>query len=156
MQVLLILVNLFLLLMFANLLRSVNSNKPLYPVDVCKSVRPVDACKPICLVDIRKNFFVDYWKHVILFLILLLFVVSVNSSVSNRIILYMIIFINIHIYLIFNKFFKWKYVILIDYFSFFGGILFKYLILGIFIICKHLFKLFLIIFVINFAFINIF
>ena len=86
--------------------RPVNSNKPLYPVDVCKSVRPVDACKPICLVNIRKLFFVDYWKHVILFLILLLFVVSVNSSVSNRIILYMIIFINIHIYLIFTKFFK--------------------------------------------------
>ena len=32
----------------------------------------------------------------------------------------------------------------------------KYLFLGIFIMCKHLFKLLLIIFVINFAFINIF
>ena len=58
-------------------------------------------------------------------------------------------------YLIFTKFFNCTYVILIDYFLFLEGRLFKYLFLGIFI-CKHLFKLLLIIFVMNFAFINIF
>ena len=135
----------------------VNSNKPVYPVDVCKPVRPADVCKPVCLVDIRKLFLVDYWKHVILFLILLPFAVSVNTSVFNRTILYMIIFVNIFmIYLIFTKFSKCTYVILIDYLLFIGGRLFKCLFLGIFIICKHLFKLLLIIFVMNFAFINIF
>ena len=46
-----------------------NSNKSVYPVDVCKSGGPVDVRKPVCLVDIRKPFFVDYWKHVTLFLI---------------------------------------------------------------------------------------
>ena len=77
------------------------------PVDVCKFKRPVDVCKPVCLVNIRKPFFVDYWRHVILFLILLLFLVSINTSVFNRTILYIIIFINIHVtYLTFTKFFK--------------------------------------------------
>ena len=76
----------------------VNSNKPVYPVDVCK---------PVCLVNIRKTFFVDYWRRVILFLILLLFLGSINTSVFNRTILYIIIFINIHVtYLTFTKFFK--------------------------------------------------
>ena len=132
-----------------------NTNKPVYHVDACKSVRPVDVCKPVRLVDIRKPFFVNYWKHVVLFLILLLFAVSVNTSVFNRTILYMIIFINtLMTYLIFNRFFKCSYVILIDYLLFIGGRLFKYFFLGIFIICKHLFKLLLIIFVMNFAFIN--
>ena len=132
--------------------RPVNSNKLVYHVDVCKSVRPVD-----CLLHIRNPFFVDYWKHVVLFLILLLFAVSVNTGVFNRTILYMIIFINILMtYLIFTKFLKCAYVILIDYFLFIGGKLFKHFFLGIFIICKHLFKLLLIIFVMNFAFINIF
>ena len=59
-------------------------------------------------------------------------------------------------YLIFTKFFKCIFVILIDYFLFVGGRLFKYSFLGFLIICKHFFKLLLIIFVINFAFINIF
>ena len=59
-------------------------------------------------------------------------------------------------YLIFTKFFKCTYVILIGYFLFIGGRLFKYLFLEIFIVSKHLFKLLLIIFVMNFAFINIF
>ena len=136
--------------------RPVNSNKPAYHV-ICKSVRPVDVCKPVCLIDICKPFFVDYWKHVVLFLILLLFAVSVNISVFNRTILYMILFINVLMsYLVFTKFFKCTYVILIYYFLFIGGRLFKHLFLGIFIICKHLFKLLLIIFVMNFAFINIF
>ena len=45
-----------------------------------------------------------------------------------------------------------KYVI----FLYIGDRLFKYLFLGIFIICKHCFKLLLIIFVMNFAFVNIF
>ena len=53
--------------------RPVNSNKPVCPADVCKSGDPVDVRKPVCLVDIRKTFFVDYWKHVTLFLILLFF-----------------------------------------------------------------------------------
>ena len=65
----------------------VNSNKSVYPVDVFKSLHPVDVCKPICLVDVCKPFFVDYWKHVTLFLVLLLFAVSVNTSVFNRTIL---------------------------------------------------------------------
>ena len=56
---------------------------------------PVDVLKPACLVDIRKPFFVDYWKHVTLFLILLFFAVSINTSVFNRTVLYMILFINI-------------------------------------------------------------
>ena len=92
----------------------VNSSKPVRPIDIHKSVRPVNSnksvypavCKPVCLVDNRKLFFVDYWKHVILFLILLLFAVSVNTIVFNRTILYMIIFINILMtYLIFANFF---------------------------------------------------
>ena len=132
-----------------------NSNKLVYPVDVCKSVRPVDVCKLVCL-DIRKHLFINYWKHLTLFLIVLLFVLSVNANVFNETILYMIIFINIHITcLIFTKFFKCTYVILIDYFLYFGGRLFKYLFFGIFITCKHLSKLLLIMFVMDFAFINI-
>ena len=136
--------------------RPVNSNKPVYPVDVCKSGGPVDVRKPVCLVDIRKSFFVDYWKHVTLFLILF-FAVSINTSVFNRTILYMILFINIYMtYLIFSKFFKCTFVILIGYFLYIGDRLFKYLFLGIFIICQYFFKLLLIILVMNFAFLNIF
>ena len=86
--------------------RPVNSNKPVYPVDVCKSGGPVDVRKPVCLADIRKPFFVDYWKHVTLFLILF-FAVSINTYVFNRTILYVILFINIYMtYLTFSKFFK--------------------------------------------------
>ena len=137
--------------------RPVNSNKFVYPVDVCKSDGPVDVRKPVCLVDIRKPFFVDSWKHVTLFLILLFFAVSINTSVFNRTILYMILFINIYMtYLIFSKFFKCTFVILIGYFLYIGDRLFKYLFLGIFIICQYFFKLLLIILVMNFAFVNIF
>ena len=121
--------------------RPVNSNKPVYPIDVCKSVPHVDVCKPVCVVDIRKPSFVDYWRHAVLLLILLFFVVSVNIHMT---------------YLIFTKFFKCTYVILTDYILFIAGRLFKYLFLGIFIICRHFFKLLLIEFVMNFAFINIF
>ena len=133
-----------------------NSNKPVYPVDVCKSGGPVDVRKPVCLADIRKPFFVDYWKHVTLFLILF-FAGFINTSVFNRTILYMILFINIYMtYLIFSKFSKCTFVILIGYFLYIGDRLFKYLFLGIFIICRYYFKLLLIILVVNFAFINIF
>ena len=69
----------------------------------------------------------------------------------------MIIFIDIHMtYLIFSNFFKCTYVILIDYFLFIGDRLFKYLFLGIFVICEDFFKPLLIMFVMNFVFINIF
>ena len=44
----------------------------------------------------------------------------------------------------------------ICYFSYIGDRLFKYLFLGIFIICQYFFKLLLIIFVMNFAFVKIF
>ena len=82
--------------------RPVNSNKYVYPVYVCKSGGPVDVCKPVCLVDFCKLFFVDYWRHVALILILLFLTVSINTSVFNRNILYMILFVNIDItYLIF-------------------------------------------------------
>ena len=134
-----------------------NSNKSVYPVDVCKSGGSVDVRKPVCLVDIRKPFFVDYWKHVTLLWILLFFAVSINTSVFNRTILYMILFINIYMtYLIFSKFSKCTFVILISYFLYIGDRLFKYLFLGIFIIYKYFFKLLLIILVMNFAFVNIF
>ena len=80
----------------------VSSRKPVLPIDVCKSVHPVNSNKstyrvrkPACLVDIRKSFFVDYWKHVTFFLVLF-FVFSINTSVFNRTILYMILFINIY------------------------------------------------------------
>ena len=136
--------------------RPVNCNKSVYPVDVCKSGGPVDVCKPVGLADIRKLFFVNYWKHVNLFLILF-FAVFINASVFNRTILYMILFINIYMtYLIFSKFFKCTFVILIGYFLYIGDRLFKYLFLGIFIICQYFFKLLLIILVMNFAFVNIF
>ena len=126
--------------------RPAHSNKPVYPVDVCKSLAPVDVCKPACIVDIRKPFFVDYWRHVSLFLILLLFAVSRNTSVFNRTILYIIPFVNIHMtYLIFTKFFKCTSIILTGNFLYIGDRLFKYSFLGIFIICKHVFKLLLII-----------
>ena len=119
--------------------------------------RPVDVRKPVCLLDICKPFFVDYCRHVTLFLILLFFAVSKNTSVFNRTILYMILFINIYMtYLIFSKFCKCTFVILIGYFLYIGDRLFKYLFLGIFIICQHFFKLLLITFVMNFAFANIF
>ena len=59
-------------------------------------------------------------------------------------------------YLIFAKFFKCSFVILIGYFLYIGDRLFKYLFSGIFIICQHFFKLLSIIFVMNFAFVNIF
>ena len=69
----------------------------------------------------------------------------------------MILFINIHMtYLIFTKFFKCTFVILIGYFLYIGDRLFKYLFLGIFIIYQYFLKLMLIILVINFAFVNIF
>ena len=96
--------------------RLVNSNKPVYPVEVCKSGGPVDVRKPVCLLDICKPFFVDYWRHVTLFLILLFFAVSKNTSVFNRTILYMILFINIHMTcLVFTKFFKCTFVIFFIY-----------------------------------------
>ena len=72
-----------------------NSNKPVYREDVCKSVPPADVCGPVCLVDIHKLFFVNYGRYVILFLILLFFVVSVNTKVFHKTIQYMITFINI-------------------------------------------------------------
>ena len=75
--------------------KSVCSNKSVYPVDLCKSGGPVNVCKPVCLVDICKPFFVDYWKHVTLFLIFF-FAVSINTSVFNRLFQYMILFINIY------------------------------------------------------------
>ena len=97
--------------------RSVNFNQSVYPVDVCKSIGVADVQKPVCLVDICKPFSVSYWRHVSLFLILLSFAVSINTSVFNRTILYMILFINIHMtYLIFTKFFKCTFVISISYF----------------------------------------
>ena len=58
--------------------------------------------------------------------------------------------------LVFSKFFKSTFAILISYFSFIGDRFFKYLFLAIFIICRHFFKLLLIILVMNFAFVNIF
>ena len=125
--------------------RPPNSNKPVYPVNVCKSVVPVDVCKPVCLADIRKLFLVDYWRHVSLFLILLLFAVSINTSAFNRTILYIILFISIHMtFLIFTKFFKCTFVILTGNFLYIRDRLFKYSFLWIFIICKYVFKLLLI------------
>ena len=106
--------------------RPVDSNKPIYPVDVCKSGGPADVRKPVCLADICKPFFVDYWKHVTLFLNLLFFGVSINTSVFNRTILYMILFKNIQMtYLIFSKFLKCTFVILIGYFLYTADRLFK-------------------------------
>ena len=98
-----------------------NSNKSVYPVDLCKSGGPVDVRQPVCLVDIRKPFFVDYWKHVTLFSILLFFAVSINTNVFNGTILYMILFMSIYMtYLIFSKFFKCTFAILIGYFFILG------------------------------------
>ena len=135
--------------------RPVNSNKPVCPVDVCKSIGPADVCKSVYLVDIPKPFFVVYWRNVILFLILLFFVVSIITSVINKTILYMIIFIDIHmIHLIFTSFFECKFVILIGYFLYIGDRLLKYF--RDFHYFQVFFKLFLIIFVMNFAFVNIF
>ena len=136
--------------------RPANSNKPVYFVGVCKSLVPVDVCKPVCLVDIRKPFFVDYWRHVSLFYILLLSAVPINTSVFNKTILYIVLFTNIHMtYLIFTKSFKCTFVILTGNFLYIGDRRFKYSFLGIFIICKHVFKLLLIIFVMNFNFVYI-
>ena len=56
-------------------------------------------------------------------------------------------------YLIFSKFFKCTFVILIGYFFYIGDRLFKYLFLEIFIICQYFFKVLL---VTNFAFVSIF
>ena len=56
----------------------------------------------------------------------------------------------------FYQFFKCKFVTLIGYFLYFGDRLFKYWFLRVFIICQHFFKPLLIIFVMNFAFVNIF
>ena len=120
----------------------VNSHKPVYPVEVCKSGVPVDIRKPVCLLGICKPFFVDNWRHVTLFFILLFFAVSKNTSVFNRTILYMILFINIHLtYLIFTNFFKCTFVLLIGYFLYIGDRLFKYLFLRNSIICQHFLKI---------------
>ena len=90
--------------MFVNV-RPVNSNKSVYHVDVCKSGGPVDVYKLVCLVDICKSFLINYWRHVTLFLILLFFAFSINTTVFNRTIIYMILFINIHMTcLIFTNF----------------------------------------------------
>ena len=122
-----------------------NSNKSVYPVDVCKSGGSADVRKPVYLVDIRKPFFVDDWKHVTLFSILLFFAVSINTNVFNGTILYMILFMSIYItYLIFSKFFKCTFVILIGYLFYIGDKLFKYLFLEILIICQYFFKLLLV------------
>ena len=68
----------------------------------------------------------------------------------------MIILINIHVtYLIFNKIFKCTHIILIDYLLIIAGRLFRYLFLRILIIWKHFLHLLLVIFVVNFAFINV-
>ena len=48
--------------------RLVNSSKIVNSVEVCKLVNPVVVCKPIC--DIRKPFFVNNCRHLILDLIL--------------------------------------------------------------------------------------
>ena len=67
----------------------------------------------------------------------------------------MIIFIDIHmIHLIFTSFFECKFVILIGYFLYIGDRLLKYF--RNFHYFQVFFKLFLIIFVMNFAFVNIF
>ena len=50
--------------------------------------------KIFCLVHNRRFFFLVYWRHVILFLILFFVLVSVNTSVFNRAIPYIIIFID--------------------------------------------------------------
>ena len=130
----------------------VNSNKYVCTVNFNKSlnskiVNPVNLCVLVILVNlfvinnVCKSFFVGYWRHVILFLILLFHVVSVNTSVFNRTILHMIIFTNIHMTnLIFINLFKCAHVILVYYFLFIAGRPFEYLSLGIFVIFKHFFK----------------
>ena len=59
-------------------------------------------------------------------------------------------------YLIITKVSKCTFVILIGHFLYIENRLFKYLFLVISIICKHFYKLLLIIFVMNFDFVNIF
>ena len=89
----------------------VNSNKPVYPVDVYQSVRAVGVSKPVRPVDIRKDVLcrlLQACNSVFHFIYFFFFVVSVNTNVFSRIILYMIIFIKIHtkysifLYLIFK------------------------------------------------------
>ena len=137
-------------------LRPVNSIKSVYPVEVCKSIGPVDVHKPVFLVDICKPFSADYWRHVSLFLILLFFAVSINTTVFNRTILYMILFININKIFNFHEIFQVYICYFNTLFLYIEDRLFKYLFLGIFIIGKQFSKLLLIIFVMNFAFVNIF
>ena len=68
----------------------------------------------------------------------------------------MILFLNIYMtYLIFSKFFKYTFVILIGYFFYIGDILLN-IFLEIFIICQYFFKLLLIIIFMKFPFVNIF
>ena len=140
--------------------RPVNHSKPVHPVSLSKPIRPVSYSKPVCPI-----------RYLILISFISSFVVFLNKSVNKLNIFYLDILMNFHMtFLIFKKYFKYIYIfdiflfsekvmeviILIDYFIFITVRVFKCFLLTIFIICKNSFILFSILFMVRFAFTNIY
>ena len=140
--------------------RPVNHSKPVHPVSLSKPIRPVSYSKPVRPI-----------RYLILISFISSFVVFLNKSVNKLNIFYLNILMNFHMtFFIFKKYFKYIYIfdiflffekvmeviILINYFIFITVRVFKYLLLMILIICKNFFILFSILFMVRFAFTNIY
>ena len=140
--------------------RPVNQSKPIHPVSLSKPIRPVSYSKPVLPI-----------RYLILISFISSFVVFLNKSANKLNIFHLNILMNFHMtFLIFKKYFKYIYIfdiflffekvmeviILIDYFIFIIVRVFKYLLLTILIICKSFFILFSILFMVRFAFTNIY
>ena len=156
----------------------VNHCKPICPISHSKPVRPVNHSKPVHPVSLSKPIrSVSYsepvrpMRYLILISFISSFVVFLNKSVNKLNIFYLKVLMNFHMtFLIFKKYFKYIYIfdiflffekvmeviILIDYFIFITVRVFKYLLLTILIICKKFFILFSILFMVRFAFTNIY
>ena len=86
-------------------------------------VSPIDNNKPVCSINSSKPIRRANSSYLILFFILLLFRVAVNTRVLDINIHYLNIIMTIHIaYLIVTKFYKRFSIILIDCFIFIAGI----------------------------------
>ena len=159
-------------------IRPVNHCKPIRPISHCKPIRPVNHSKPVHPVSLSKPIRpvscsepVRPIRYLILISFISSFVVFLNQSVNKLNIFYLKILMNFHMtFLIFKKYFKYicifdiflffekvmEVIILIDYFIFITVRVFKYLLLTILIICENFFILFSILFMVRFAFTNIY
>ena len=164
-------------IIYSKPIRPINQCKPIRPISHSKPVRPVNHSKPVNPVSLSKPIRpVSYSQpvHPIRYLILISFILSfvvfLNKSVNKLNIFYLKILMNFYMtFLIFKKYFKYIYIfdiflffekvmeviILIDYFIFITVRVLKYL-LTILIICKNFFILFSNLFMVRFAFTNIY